>query len=35
LLEQFKVQTSLLESSTLYGTGISYLKINELLSSYE
>jgi len=35
LLEQFKVQTFLLESSTLYGTGTSYLKINELLSSYE
>jgi UDP-N-acetylglucosamine 2-epimerase (non-hydrolysing) len=35
LLALFKPQESLLPSSTLYGTGKAYLKINELLSTYE
>jgi UDP-N-acetylglucosamine 2-epimerase (non-hydrolysing) len=35
LLKLFKPQESLLPSSAIYGTGKAYLKINELLSTYE
>jgi len=35
LLKLFKPQESLLPSSTIYGTGNAYLKINELLKIYE